>query len=91
MAIFFKVFHCRKPKNLFTGIRSFRIHEVSPPGGLLLYWCQRGRNFFPFRPQPKIWYHRPHRHQRTGESQQWSLVAKCWSGTPNTKLVMEAV
>ncbi|MBA2482624.1 MAG: hypothetical protein H0V44_18330 [Planctomycetes bacterium] len=90
MAIFFKVFHCRKPKNLFTGIRSFRIHEVSPPGGLLLYWCKHGRNYFPFRPLPKVWYHRPTKHV-SERHEDWCLVAKCWSGTPNTKLVMEVV
>jgi hypothetical protein len=91
MAIFFKVFHCRQPKNLFIGITSFRVHEVSPPGGLLLYWCRRGRNFFPFRPRPKIWYHRPDKHLRDRKPDEWALVAKCWSGTPNMKLVMEVV
>jgi hypothetical protein len=87
MSIFFKVFHCRTPKELFTGIRSFRVHEVSPPDGLLLYWQEEGRCYFPFRPRAKIWYHRPRRGQ--SDTSRFALFGKCWSGQPNAKLVVE--
>ncbi len=89
MSLFFKVFHCRSPKELFSGIRCFRVHEVSPPGGLLLYWSDGGRNYFPFRPVPNTWYHRPKRGLEP--TRDFCLMAKCWSGTPNTKMVVEVL
>jgi hypothetical protein len=87
MSIFFKVFHCRSPKELFVAISRFRVHEISPPDGVLLYWQEQGRRYFPFRPKPKVWYHRPRR--GIADTARFVLCAKCWSGQQNAKLVVE--
>lgn len=87
MAVYFKVFDCRAPKELFSGIRSFRIHELSPPDGIVMHWTELGRSFFPFKPRAGVWYHRPK--PGSAATGRFSLFGTCRGQHPNTKLVVE--
>ena len=79
----------------FATHRGQRIHytiEGSGPlvilqHGLLLYWQEQGRCYFPFRPRARIWYHRPRR--GSADTSRFALFGKCWSGQPNAKLIVE--
>lgn len=86
MAVFFKVLSCPTPLELFAGIRSFRIHELSPPDSLYLYWKAFDRTFFPFRPRPAVWYHRPN--AVAGSTGRLRLIAHC-DHAQHTQLVVE--